>query len=270
MTDFLDVLARNAKETVSSGFYECPAQTSTPHASLKKAILECSRAAVITEIKCASPSAGTLRKDFQIKGVAEAMERGGATGISVLTEPKHFNGSLKNLVETRKAVKLPILMKDIIVSRRQLEAAPRIGANVTLLIQALFDRGHCECSREEMIMKAHSMNLEVLLETHSENEFLSAVSSDADIVGINNRDLRTLKVNLNVTKRILEKNGFNGKLVMSESGIKTPEDIHFLTKCGAKAFLIGSAVMLADDVEKKVGELVAAGADIKNEGNAVV
>ena len=258
MTDFLDLLARDAKETVSRGFYECSTHNSTPQVSLKKAILDCPRAAVITEIKSASPSAGTLRKDFEVKRIAEAMERGGAIGISVLTEPKHFNGSQKNLIETRKAVKLPILMKDIIVSRRQLEAASRIGANAALLIQALFDRGHCECSLEEMIAKAHSENLEVLLETHSGEEFRSAVSGDADIVGINNRDLGTLKVNLNVTKRILEKNAFNGKIVVSESGVKTPEDIRFLTTCGAKAFLIGSAIMLADDVEKKVEEFVTA------------
>ena len=108
-----------------------------------------------------------------------------------------------------------------------------------------------------MIAKAHSENLEVLLETHSEDEFRSAISSDADIVGINNRDLGTLKVNLNVTKRILERNAVNGKLVVSESGIKIPEDIRFLTSCGVKAFLIGSAIMLADDIEKKVEELVA-------------
>ena len=258
MTDFLDLLARDAKDTVNSGFYGCSAETSTTHASLKKAILECSRSAIITEIKSASPSAGTLRKDFEVKKIAEAMERGGATGISVLTEPKHFNGTLKNLIETRKAVKLPILMKDIIVSRRQLEAASRIGANAALLIQALFDRGHCECSLEEMIAKAHSENLEVLLETHSGDEFRSAVSGDADIVGINNRDLGTLKVDLSVTKRILEKNAVNSKLIVSESGIKTPEDIRFLTACGVKAFLIGSAIVLADDIEKKVEEFVTA------------
>src|SRR3972149_788730 len=157
MTNFLDLLARDAKETVSSRFYECSARTSTPHISLKKAILHCSRSAVITEIKSASPSAGTLRKDFEVKRIAEAMERGGAIGVSVLTEPKHFNGSQKNLIETRKAVNLPILINDIIVSRTQLEAASRIGANAALLIQALFDRGHCEGSLEEMIAKAHSM-----------------------------------------------------------------------------------------------------------------
>ena len=256
MTDFLDLLARDAKETVSRGFYDCTAQTSTPRVSLKKAILDCSRSAVITEIKSASPSLGMIRKNFDVRKVAKAMERGGAVGISVLTEPKHFNGSQKNLIETRKAVKLPILMKDIIVSRRQLEVASRIGANAALLIQALFDRGHCEYSLEEMIAKAHSENLEVLLEVHKENEFLSAVSSDADIVGINNRDLGTLKVDLNATKHILEKNAGNGKLVVSESGIKTAEDIRFLTGCGVKAFLIGSAIMLADDIEKKVEELV--------------
>jgi indole-3-glycerol phosphate synthase len=121
-----------------------------------------------------------------------------------------------------------------------------------------------------MIAKAHSENLEVLLEIHNEKEFRSAISSDADIVGINNRDLGTLKVNLNVTKRILEKNGAHGKLVVSESGIKTPEDIRFLVACGAKAFLVGSAIMLADDVEKKVNELVAAGTVNRNAENVSI
>jgi len=186
------------------------------------------------------------------------MEKGGAVGISVLTEPKHFNGSLHSLAEARRTVKLPILMKDIILSPVQLDAASKAGANVALLIEALFDRGYCECSVHEMIARAHSTGLEVLLEAHTSDEFRSAVRTHADLVGINNRNLATLKVDLNVTKAILESNRAEGKVVVSESGINTATDLRFLRECGAQAFLIGSAVMLADNVEAKVREFVLA------------
>jgi indole-3-glycerol phosphate synthase len=258
MPDFLDTLAQSAKETIDSGYYEALKETATSHISLKKAILETKNAPVITEIKAASPSAGTIRKNVEASRIAESMEKGGAIGLSVLTEPKHFNGSLRSLVEARRTVKLPILMKDIIISPAQLDAASKAGANVALLIKALFDRGYCECNIHEMIATAHSKGLEVLLETHTAEEFRFAVNTHADLVGINNRNLATLKVDLGVTKRILERNSAEGKIVVSESGINTPADLRFLRECGAHAFLIGSAVMLADNVEKKVKEFVSA------------
>jgi indole-3-glycerol phosphate synthase len=225
---------------------------------LKTAIIQSRTVPVITEVKAASPSAGTIRKNIAPAEIAVAMAKGGATGISVLTEPKHFNGSLSYLAKVRESVDLPILMKDIIISPAQLEAASKIGANAALLIQALFDRGYCEYGVDEMVEEAHSRKLEVLLEAHNEDEFRHAINSDADLVGINNRDLGTLKVDLNVTKRILEKNAANGKVVVSESGINTASDVRFLRDCGAKAFLIGSAVMMAEDVEAKVKEFVHA------------
>ncbi len=258
MADFLDTLAQSAQETINSGYYEAIKETASSYISLKKAILETKNAPVITEIKAASPSAGTIRKNIEASSIAESMEKGGAAGISVLTEPKHFQGSLRLLVEARKAVKLPILMKDIILSPVQLDAASKAGANATLLIEALFDRGYCECNENDMIARAHSAGLEVLLETHTADEFCCAVRTHADLVGINNRDLATLKVDLNVTKRILERNSAEGKIVVSESGINTSADLHFLRECGANAFLIGSAIMLADSVEKKVKEFVSA------------
>jgi indole-3-glycerol phosphate synthase len=258
MADFLDVLARDAKETINEGYYEVSTQISTPSVSLKRAILESKRIPIITEIKVASPSLGTIRKDFNPEEVAGAMENGGAVGISVLTEPKHFKSSLSCLTKVRKALKLPILMKDIIISPTQLETASKIGANAVLLIEALFERKYCECDIQEMIAQAQSKNLEVLLETHNEDEFQSAINSDADLIGINNRDLGTLKVDLGVTKRILEKNDARGKIVVSESGVKTPADLRFLHECGAHAFLIGSAIMMADNIEKKVKEFVTA------------
>jgi indole-3-glycerol phosphate synthase len=258
MADFLDTLAQSAKDTISSGYYEALKETIVSNISLKKAILKTKNVPVITEIKVASPSAGTIRKNVDASLIAENMKKGGAVSISVLTEPKYFNGSLRSLVEARKAVKLPILMKDIILSPVQVEAAAKAGANAVLLIEALFDRGCCECNVHEMIARAHAQGLEVLLEAHTAEEFRSAVGTHADLVGINNRDLATLKVNLEVTKRILERNGAEGKIVVSESGINTPADVRFLRDSGAHAFLIGSAVMLSDDVEKKVREFVSA------------
>ena len=258
MSDFLDVLAHDAEETVDSGYYQTLNIKTKPQVSLRKAIMECKHNPVITEIKAASPSAGTIRSNIDPKVIAQAMQKGGAVGISVLTEPKHFNGSLQALAQAREAVKLPILMKDIVISPKQVEAASQIGANAILLIEALFERGYTKMAVDEMITFAHSRGLEVLLETHSQEEFFSAIKTDADLVGINNRNLGTLKIDLNTTREILEKNKNHGKTVISESGITKPDDLQFLRGCGAKAFLIGSAIMLTEDIESKVKEFVYA------------
>jgi indole-3-glycerol phosphate synthase len=169
---------------------------------MREAILN-AKTAVITEVKGASPSKGTIRQNFQSAAVAHAMMRGGAVGISVLTEPKHFNGSLENLSWFAAQLGLPVLMKDIVVSPIQLEAAAKLGANLVLLIQAVFDRGYCSFELPEMIAKAHSNNLEVLWRPINQHEFCRAVQSDADLVGINNRNLGTLQVDLAVTKNVL-------------------------------------------------------------------
>jgi indole-3-glycerol phosphate synthase len=257
MPDYLDKLAVDAKETIAENYYEVSKAEKTSFVSLKKAISENNLNSVITEVKAASPSRGAIKTSFDPADVAKAMEKGGATGISVLTEPKHFNGSLSYLAKVRETVKLPILMKDFFLSPIQIETASKIGANVILLIEALFERGYSEHSLEEMISLAHSKHLEVLLETHNEEEFRHAIETDADLVGINNRDLRSLKIDRKTTERIL-KIGNKNKLVVSESGIMNPQDLVFLRNCGAQAFLIGSSVMMADDIEQKVKEFVTA------------
>ncbi len=261
MADFLDKLAQNAKETIKAGYYEAQ-KTAKPavasRISLKEAILKCKRAPVIAEIKLASPSLGVIKKNADVGNLAKAIETGGAVGISVLTEPTFFNGSLDFLAEARRQTKLPILMKDIVLSPLQLDAAYKIGANAVLLIEALFEREYCERDVHEMIGYAHSKSLEVLLEAHTEDEFLSALKTDADLIGINNRDLKTLRVDLGISKQILQRTDTEGRTVVSESGIKKPDDIRLLRKHGAHAFLIGSAVMKADDVAEKVEEFVAA------------
>jgi len=258
MPDYLDVLARDAKETVATGYYQVQTQRVKASVSLRKMISKSRQNAVITEVKAASPSRGAIKTGFNPAEVARAMENGGATGISVLTEPKHFSGSLSYLLKVREAVKLPILMKDIIINPIQLEAASKIGANAVLLIEALFERGYCELNLGEMITQAHARNLEVLVESHSEFEYQNVIETDADLVGINNRDLRTLEVDLQITEKILKKHESTSKVVVSESGVMTPRDLLFLRGCGAQAFLIGSAVMMAENIEQKVKEFVTA------------
>jgi indole-3-glycerol phosphate synthase len=258
MIDFLDTLAMDATKTIDSGYYKTSVVTKQLKISLKKAISECKANPVITEIKAASPSLGTIREKVNPKEIAKAMEKGGAVGISVLTEPKHFGGSLSVLLEAREATKLPILMKDIVIVADQIEAAAQIGADAVLLIEALFDKGYCEMNADKTIAFAHSNGLEVLLETHTKAEFQLAVETDADLIGINNRDLSTLKIDLNTTKEILEKYSKRGKIIISESGIKSKADLQFLRSCGADALLIGSSIMLNGNTEEKVKEFVQA------------
>ncbi len=258
MADFLDVLGQKARKRVKEGYYKVTKQIIAPTKSLKEAVLECKNAPIISEIKVASPTMGVIRKKIDVNKVAIAMEKGGAIGISVLTEPKHFKGSIDTFIKVRSQVDLPLLMKDIVVNRTQIEAAAKMGANAILLIEALFKRGYCDCDVHRMIAEAHSQKLEVLLEILTEEEFISAIKTEADLIGINNRDLRTLEVDLEVTRRILTKNCINEKLIVSESGIKSSADVRFLHECGAHAFLVGSSIMRSSNIQKMVKELVLA------------
>ncbi|HDJ05149.1 MAG TPA: indole-3-glycerol-phosphate synthase [Candidatus Bathyarchaeota archaeon] len=259
MPDFLDILANDAIRSIEEGYYEVATSSVAPSLSLKESILKCERAPIISEVKFASPSMGTIRRDRDLKRIVKDMEEGGAAGISVLTEPKHFNGHINFIAEIRGQVDIPILMKDIVLSRKQIDAASRVGADAVLLIQALFDRGYCEMEMQSMIDYAHFKGLEVLLEVHTKKELRLALGMDADMIGINNRDLKTLKVDLKVTSLLLEKyHDFRGKVIVSESGINSPEDIRFLRRCGARAFLVGTSIMKASNVREKVKELVEA------------
>jgi indole-3-glycerol phosphate synthase len=257
MADYLDVLARDARLRLTTCYYEGLSETwRGQRRSLKQSILKCTKVAVIAEIKPESPSSGILLKERDVGELAQDFALGGAVGISVLTEPAHFKGSLENLSLVRKHVNLPILMKDIVLDPVQIEAAARRGADCILLIQALHDRGHSAHEVETLIERAHSENLEVLLETHTVNEFSSALDSSADLVGINNRDLASLKVDLRTTPALLARFQTKSKVIVSESGIETPEDIRFLSKFGAQAFLVGTCLMKARDRRLKVEELV--------------
>lgn len=262
MPDLFHVLCRTAQRTVSTGYYTAFTQHAGPPRVTSRRLIECittcAQLPLIAEIKAASPTRGALRAHMNAGEIARRMEAGGAAGISVVTEPAFFKGSARVLRDVRSSVSVPLLMKDFIVSACQIEAARDAGANAILLIQALFDRGYAACSVEEMIDVAHAVGLEVLLETHTDDEFERALSSDADLVGINNRDLGTLHVDLITTKAILENASTDGRPVVSESGVTTPEDALFLRRCGADALLVGSVLMLAEDVRRAVERLVRA------------
>jgi len=257
MHDFLETLARDAKETINNGYYNVEETHACSSRGLKDSILKCRKNPIIAEIKTASPSMGTIVQDIDVEAVASMMQRGGATAISVLTEPRHFRGRMEYLVAAGKSG-LPRLMKDIIVNAIQVEAATKIGAEAILLIASLFDRGLCDTPLDEMIGLAHKGGIEVLLETHTKEEFEQALHTQADLVGINNRNLSNLRTDLQVTRNILDSCNPKGRVVVSESGIESEEHIRFLRESGARAFLVGSCVMSATDPERKVRELAGA------------
>ena len=188
--------------------------------------------------------------------IALKMVNGGATALSVLTQPYLFHGSPEFFMKIRNKVKIPMLMKDITIDKIQIDAAKNMGADYFLLIQSLFDKKLIP-DMDELIDYGHKNGLKVLVEAHTLEEFDNASNTDADIIGINNRNLDTLKIDLNTTKHILEKSDYS-KIVISESGIRTQEDIRFLHKCGTDAYLVGSSIMQTDDIQTAVQNLVNA------------
>jgi len=260
--DFLRKLAESAWSSIDSGYYETVlTETRLPRRSLslRRAVESRRGRAIVAEVKFASPVSGPLRTVHdEPSEVAKSMVAGGAVALSVLTEPTLFRGSLNNFRLVRKAVDVPLLMKDLVVSTSQIEAAPRLGADAVLLIQSFFDKGFCDSSVEDMITLSHKMGLEVVLETHTEEEFTSASETDADLIGINNRDLSTMKISFETSLRLLSMPRPSAAPVLSESGISSASDIRLLRAAGADGFLVGTSIMQADDVEAKVRELAEA------------
>lgn len=250
-------MARDARETVAEGYYHIEQSYERVGMGLRESILKCKRNPVVAEIKPASPSKGMITQDINVEALASMMKRGGAVGLSVLTEPKHFRGRTGYIMTARRC-DLPRLMKDIIVDPIQVEAASKIGAEAILLIGSLFERKLCDNDLEEMIDLAHDRGMEVLLETHTMEEFERALGTEADLIGINNRDLSTLQTDLNVTRKILSSRHPGNHVVVSESGIDTGDHVRFLRECGANAFLVGSSIMSALNPEEKVRGLVEA------------
>ncbi len=205
---------------------------------------------VIAEFKRRSPSAGALREDPDLREIVAAYQRGGAVAVSVLTEGPNFGGSLEDLQVAGEACELPLLRKDFIVDGYQLHEARAAGADAVLLIVAALS----EVELASLYRAARSIGLDVLVEVHDRDELQSALSLDADIVGINNRDLRDFSVDVERTARLMEDIP-SEVLVVSESGIGTPEQLGALEQRGVQAVLVGEALMRAADPAAAVRSL---------------
>ena len=238
------------------GRYEVDRHPS-PRRSLRRAIAATNFLPIIAEVKYRSPAEGPIRRAEGAAGMARLYARGGAVAISVLTEEKHFEGRLGFVPDVKDAVGIPVLMKDIFLDPVQIDAAERIGADAVLLIAGLFTRALSAASLQEMIAHSHSRGLEVLLETHTAEEYLMAGQTEADLVGINNRNLDTLEVSLDTSYRLLS-NYPRVKPVVCESGIKTRKEAVSLIKAGANALLIGSTLMRSRDPTESIRRLAGA------------
>ena len=223
---------------------------------LEDEIKNSDQATLITEVKFSSPALGSIRKIVDPVDIARQMINGGASALSVLTQPFLFDGSPELFMNVRRHVDVPMLMKDITIDKVQIDAAKKIGADYFLLIQSIFDKNMAS-DINGMIDYGHDLGLKVLIEAHTVQEFENSCKTNADLIGINNRNLDTLKIDLNTTKEILE-NSEKEKLIISESGISNPDDIRFLHKCGADAYLVGSSIMKADNIQQSVQRLVNA------------
>ncbi len=200
---------------------------------------------VIAEVKRSSPSKGRMVEQFDPAAIAQAYESAGADAVSVLTEEHYFEGSAQILRQVREAVQLPILRKDFIIDPYQIDEARVIGADAVLLIAAL----HTADSLKSLLKRARSLGLACLTEVHNEAELSRALRAGCPIIGINNRDLTTFQVDLNTTAALAAQIP-KGRLIVSESGMKSREDLAAVKQAGAHAVLIGEALVTSG----KIGE----------------
>jgi len=221
-------------------------------ASFYEALSKKSCTNLIAEVKKASPSKGLIRENFNPLEIASEYEKAGVSAISVLTEEKYFLGSLEYLKAIRKKVKIPILRKDFIVDVYQIYEAKEAGADAILLIAAALS----EEKLTEFITLAHSLSMDSLVEVHTLEEMEKALKTPAKIIGINNRNLKTFKVDISTTIAIASELPDN-ILKVSESGIFTREDVVKLAeKAGVNAILVGESLMLSENIHAKVKELL--------------
>jgi indole-3-glycerol phosphate synthase len=206
---------------------------------------------LIAEHKRRSPSAGVISEGRTCAEVVAAYERGGAAALSVLTEERHFGGSLDDLRAAREATDLPILRKDFTVDEYMLFEAKALGADAVLLVVGSFRRGE---DLAELYATAHALDLDAIVEVSQPEELEVALEADVDVIGINNRNLEDFSVDTQRTYELLA-DVPAGKIVVSESGISTREQIEELERVGVDAVLAGSAVMAADDPEAAVRAL---------------
>jgi indole-3-glycerol phosphate synthase len=254
--NILRKLVNNSQIAIDDGVYEIEADLQKSSKDFIQIINANQHATLLTEIKFSSPSLGKIKTLTDPASIAKQMIAGGSKALSVLTQPHLFQGSPEYFMKVREAVDVPMLMKDIMIDKIQIDAAKKMGADYMLVIQSLFDQKFLS-DIDEFIDYGHKQGLQILLEVHTKQEFKNALNTKADLIGINNRNLDTLGIDLKTTENILSKVE-KSRPILSESGINTPEDIQYLKKCGADAFLIGSSIMKSDNIEEQVKKLVNA------------
>jgi indole-3-glycerol phosphate synthase len=212
--------------------------------------------ALIAEVKKASPSAGVICPNFDPVRIAREYERAGASCLSVLTDEQFFQGSLTYLREIRAAVQLPLLRKDFLIDPRQIIEAVEWGADAILLIVSILS----DAQLKQFLALAADAGLSALVEVHDEPELDRALAAGAKLIGVNNRDLKTFKVDLATTQRIgsrLQAGGHSDVLFVSESGIHTRSDVDRVAAAGASAILVGESLLRHGAIAEKIGELLA-------------
>jgi indole-3-glycerol phosphate synthase len=208
------------------------------------------QSAVIAEIKKASPSKGVLREDFDPAAIADSYQRHGAACLSVLTDRDFFQGGEDFLKQARAACSLPVIRKDFIIDPYQVVEARAIDADcILLIVAALDDRG-----LKQLLDLAHELHMDVLMEVHDELELERALATGARLIGINNRDLRTFETSLSTTIDMLDRIPPD-RIVVTESGIHTRQDVQLMRDHDVHTFLVGEAFMKADDPGEKLAEL---------------
>lgn len=220
------------------------------HHSLAAALADGCGTRIVAEVKKASPSAGLLRADYRPAETAEAYAAAGAAGISVLTEPRHFLGSLQDLEAVRRRVDIPVLRKDFMCDPYQVVEAAAWGADVVLLILAALS----DDEAQRLAETAAACDLEMLIETHTPEEVERALRFEAAIIGVNSRNLKTLRTDLGVARELAA--AIPGdRSTMAESGIRTREDILMLEEAGYRGFLVGEVLMKSGEPGARLREL---------------
>ncbi|MGO4700992.1 indole-3-glycerol phosphate synthase TrpC [Dyella sp. 2RAB6] len=263
MTDILQRILTRKTEEIAERSARLPlaelkarladAAETRPFADAVEAKIEADLAAVIAEVKKASPSKGVIRADFDPASIARSYERAGAACLSVLTDKDFFQGSEEFLRQAREACSLPVLRKDFVIHPYQVYEARAIGADCILLIVAALE----DAELEDLSLQAAELDMDVLCEVHDAEELERAQALPVRLIGVNNRNLRTFETTLDTSIELRELMDYN-RILVAESGIHTPEDVERLRDAGINAFLVGEAFMRAQDPGAELQRLFAA------------
>ena len=250
------IVAQLRTDPVSQNFRELALEirkNAQPHRLLRALRSDSPRLKIIAEFKRRSPSAGIIRDDLTASEIVRCYERGGACAISVLTDEEHFGGSVADLSAARSSTNLPLLRKDFIIDPIQIFEAAFAGADSVLLIAAALD----DASLTELRSLAEDeLELDALVEVHTSEELRRALNAGARIIGVNNRDLRTFRVSLDTSERLIAEAPAD-RIMVSESGLQDAKSLRFLKALGFRGFLIGEALMRAPNPETALRDLIA-------------